>query len=106
LSSRLSGTIRSIALLESGKGIIVLLVGFGLMSFVHGDIHLFGEQIVKHLHLNPAKGYPRIFLDYAPQLSDVRLGLLAVSAFAYSLVRFIEAYGCGMGNAGQSGLQQ
>jgi uncharacterized membrane protein (DUF2068 family) len=47
----------------------------------------------EHSHLNPASRYPRIFIDAAAQLTDVRLWLLAALAAGYATVRFIEAYG-------------
>ena len=46
-----------------------------------------------HLHLNPARHYPRVFIEAAGRLTDARLWLLAAGAFAYSLLRFAEAYG-------------
>jgi uncharacterized membrane protein (DUF2068 family) len=43
--------------------------------------------------LNPAHHYPRIFLDAAVRVNDTQLWLLALSAFLYAVVRFIEAFG-------------
>jgi uncharacterized membrane protein (DUF2068 family) len=48
---------------------------------------------VAHLHLNPAKRYPRVFFAAAAHLTDARLWMLAAMAGAYAVVRFIEAYG-------------
>jgi uncharacterized membrane protein (DUF2068 family) len=48
---------------------------------------------VVHLHLNSARHYPRVFIEAAGRLTDARLWLLAAGAFAYSLLRFAEAYG-------------
>lgn len=88
-----SGALRTVALLEAAKGALVLLAGFGLLSLIHHDIQRVAERLVVHAHLNPASGYPRIFLDLAKQLTDARLLLLAAGAITYSLVRFTEAYG-------------
>lgn len=90
---RSSGSLRTVALLEAAKGSLVLLAGIGALSFIHHDAQRFAEQLVGHLHLNPASGYPRIFLEYAAKVTDSRLGTLAALAAAYALVRFIEAYG-------------
>lgn len=89
----MSGALRTIALVEAGKGTLVLLAGFGLLSLIHHDLQRVAERLVVHAHLNPASAYPRIFLDLAKQLTDGRLLLLAAGAIAYALVRFIEAYG-------------
>jgi uncharacterized membrane protein (DUF2068 family) len=87
------GTIRAVALFEAAKGTLVLLTGFGVLSLVHRDTQRFAEQLVGHLHLNPAKHFPRIFIDAAANLTETRLVLLAILAATYALVRFIEAYG-------------
>ena len=45
------------------------------------------------MHLDPARHYPRIFLDAAAHVTDTRLWLLAAFAATYGLVRLVEAYG-------------
>lgn len=72
---------------------MVLLSGFGALSLIHRNLHAIAEQLIAHLHLNPAKHYPRIFLDAADQMTDPRLWMLAILAMAYALMRFVEAYG-------------
>lgn len=42
-----------VCLFEGAKGLLVLLVGFGLFEFIHKDLHLLGEQIVRNIHLTP-----------------------------------------------------
>jgi uncharacterized membrane protein (DUF2068 family) len=90
---RLSSGLRTVAVIEAAKGILVLLVGFGLISLVHHDVQRFAERLITHFHLNPAARYPHIFIEAANQLTDTRLLVIAAGAAAYSLVRFIEAYG-------------
>lgn len=82
-----------VALFEGAKGLLVLLVGFELLSLIHKDIHEAAMHLVKHLHLNPASHYPRIFLDLMESVNDTRLWGLASAAAVYSLVRLIEAVG-------------
>jgi uncharacterized membrane protein (DUF2068 family) len=85
--------IRTVALFEAFKGMIILLAGFALLRLVHRDLQIVADQIVRHLHMNPARHYPRIFLDAVAGISDSRIKYLAVFAFLYSVVRFVEAYG-------------
>jgi uncharacterized membrane protein (DUF2068 family) len=85
--------LRSVAVFEAAKGVIVILAGFGLLSILQKDTQQVGESIVRHLHLNPAKHYPHVFIDAIARLDNSHLWLMACGAFAYSLVRFIEAYG-------------
>jgi uncharacterized membrane protein (DUF2068 family) len=90
---RLSNGLRSIAVFEATKGALVLFAGFGLLSLLHHDTQHFAERVIEHFHLNPAARYPHIFIETAGRLSDTRLVLIAAGSAAYSLVRFIEAYG-------------
>jgi len=90
---QMHNTVRGVALFEAAKGILVLVTGFGALSLIHHDAQRYAGQLVGHLHLNPAKHYPQIFIDAATHLTDARLWMLATLASAYGLVRFVEAYG-------------
>jgi len=87
------GGLRVVAVFEGAKGGLVLITGFGLLAFIHRGLHNAAEEVVRHLHLNPARHYPRIFLDAAARVNDTQLWLLALAAFLYAVVRFIEAFG-------------
>jgi uncharacterized membrane protein (DUF2068 family) len=85
--------LRVISLFEAAKGLLVLLTGFGVLMYIHRDLHFAAEQLVRHFHLNPASGYPRIFLDLADRVTDAQLWVLALSALLYAVLRLVEAYG-------------
>ena len=85
--------LRIIALLEAAKGMVVIIAGFGLMALIHRDVQKVAEDIVRHLHINPARHFPHIFLDAAGAASDTRLWAMALGAMVYAVIRFIEAYG-------------
>jgi uncharacterized membrane protein (DUF2068 family) len=85
--------VRLIAVFEALKGTLVLVAGFGLLSLVHHDLQALAERLVRHSHLNPARHYPRIFLEAASHTNDSRLRFMAALAFLYAAVRFVEAYG-------------
>ena len=55
---RLLNTLRAVAVFEAAKGTLVLVTGLGALSFIHHNIQRFAEQLVGHLHLNPAKHIP------------------------------------------------
>ncbi len=82
-----------VAVFEATKGMLVLLAGFGVLELIHKDLHQVAEQLVRHLHINPARHAPRIFMDAINHLTDARLWVLALSALLYSVVRFVEAVG-------------
>ena len=85
--------IRSIAIFEALKGVLVLLVGFGLLYFLHHNIQSTAEELVRHSHLNAARQYPHIFIEAAKHTDDSRLWFLASLAFIYSSARLMEAWG-------------
>jgi uncharacterized membrane protein (DUF2068 family) len=85
--------LRAVALFEAAKGVAVVAAGLGLLALIHRNAQAVAEEIVRHLHLNPAQHYPRIFLEAAARVSDGRLWALALTALLYAAVRFAEAYG-------------
>ena len=87
------GGLRIVAIFEAAKGLLVLLAGFGLLTFIHQDLRLAAERLVKHLHFNPASHYPRVFIDAADRVTDMQLWALALSALFYAVIRVAEAYG-------------
>jgi len=97
MPTKLTTGLRAVAVYEAAKGVLVLIAGFGLLSLMQHDVQRFAEQLIAHLHLNPAKGYPRIFIDAATNVTNTRLWLLAGFALVYALVRWIEAVGLWLG---------
>ena len=85
--------LRTVAIFEATKGLLVVIAGLGLLALIHRDAQEVAEAFVRHLHLNPARHYPRIFIQAAGRVTSGHLWLLACGAFAYAGVRFIEAYG-------------
>jgi uncharacterized membrane protein (DUF2068 family) len=90
------GGLRVVALLEGAKGALVLLTGFGLLAFIHKDLHQAAEQLVRHFHINPASHYPRIFIDLSARTTDMKLWAMAIGAMFYAVIRFAEAAGLWM----------
>jgi len=85
--------LRVVSFFEAAKGLLVLLTGFGLLAFIHKDLHLAAEQLVRFMHINPASHYPRIFIDLANHLNTGHLWAMAFAALIYSVIRFVEAFG-------------
>lgn len=92
-SSGLRKSLDVVAAIEAAKGTVVLLAGFGLLGLLHQDLHALSGEIVAHLHMDPARKYPHIFIDLLSSLTDRRLWLMAGMALLYSSIRFAEAYG-------------
>ena len=86
-------TVRTIALIEAAKGILVLFVGFDLLTLLHRDVQAVAIRLIGHLHLNPGGKCAGIFIDAASHVTDKQIWLLAALALIYSAVRLIEGYG-------------
>ena len=93
LHHRVPFGLRTVAIFEFAKGMIVLLAGLGLLSLIHRDAQTVAEQIVSMLHLNPAHRYPRVFIDFAANVTNAQLWFYSMAALIYSAVRFVETYG-------------
>ena len=86
--------LRAVASLELAKGLVVLLLGFGAVSLVHKDAWDVAEALLHFLRVNPDHHhYAQVFLDLADNVTDRKLWAMAGGAAAYSVVRFVEAYG-------------
>lgn len=85
--------LRTVAIFELAKGLLVLAVGLGVLSLLHRDVGDVAEDIVRWLHFDPARHYPAVFIDAASKLTDSRLWLLSFGAMIYAAIRFLETYG-------------
>ncbi|MGI8656456.1 MAG: DUF2127 domain-containing protein [Pyrinomonadaceae bacterium] len=89
----LKAGLRTIAIFEATKGVIVLIIGIALLTLIHRDAQNVAETIVRYSHLNPDRRFLRRFVEFAGTVSDARLWLMAGIALVYSTIRFTEAYG-------------
>src|ERR1700722_1739569 len=85
--------LRAVASFEFTKGIFVLLIGLSALLLVHKDAWVIAESLLALLHISTDRHSAQLFLDFADRLTDARLWAAAELAFAYSLLRFVEAYG-------------
>jgi uncharacterized membrane protein (DUF2068 family) len=91
---RRRAALRAVASLELAKGLVVLLLGFGAVSLVHKDAWDVAEAVLRFLRVNPDHHhYAQVFLNLADNVTDKKLWAMAAGATAYSIIRFIEAYG-------------
>lgn len=93
MSSPTHKALKPIAVFEALKGAVVLVAGFGLLSFLGKDADDLAERLVHRMHLDPANHYPQIFIRAMNEISDTNLWLMAGFAALYAAVRFAEAYG-------------
>jgi uncharacterized membrane protein (DUF2068 family) len=84
--------LRTVAVFEAIKGVLVVAAACGLLTLLHKDVADEVARLVERLHVNPEGHVSQVFLRAASNLTDAKLWAAAAGA-AYSLVRFIEAYG-------------
>ena len=85
--------VRTVATIEFAKGMIVVLAGLGVFSMRHKDIWGAAESFLEFFHVNPYHHYVGVFIDLVSRVSDLHLWKIAVVASAYTVIRFVEAYG-------------
>jgi uncharacterized membrane protein (DUF2068 family) len=85
--------LRVVASFEFIKGVFVLLIGLSAILLVHKDAWVIAESLLALLHVNTDRHSAQLFLDFADSLTDTRLWAAAQLAFAYSALRFAEAFG-------------
>lgn len=85
--------LRAVAMFEFFKGVFVVLMGFCALALVHKDVWLYAESLLAVFHVNTDRRSAQLFLDFADGVTDARLWAAARIAFAYSALRFTEAYG-------------
>ena len=85
--------LRAVATFEAIKGTAVLMLGIGLLGFIHKDIEATVESLLVHLHINPDFRVSQALLNAASRMTDGRLWAFAGGAVAYTAVRYVEAWG-------------
>ncbi|SRR5579872_1725043 len=85
--------LRGIASFEVTKGLIVLFAAFGILFLVGRDPWDVADGLLHLLHISPDHHFAQKFLDWADTLTDKKLWAVAAAAVAYSILRFVEAYG-------------
>ena len=94
---KLKNGLKTIALFEAGKGLLVLLTALAVFRYIHSDWQLMAEHIVAHFHMDPARRYPKILLALSHNITEPRLLALAFGALFYVALRWAEAYGLWFG---------
>lgn len=83
--------LRTVALLEFAKGLLVLAAAFSLMFLV--DPSDLAGWFLDFLHISPDRHFAQLLLRLADSLSNAKVWVIIVTACSYSGLRFAEAYG-------------
>lgn len=85
--------LRAVASIELIKGLAVFAGGCSLLLLINKDPWDIVDGLLRFLHINPDRQFAQILLDWADSVTDSKLWWVAGFAFAYSALRFVEAYG-------------
>jgi uncharacterized membrane protein (DUF2068 family) len=86
--------LRTVATFELFKGLAVGLAACGVVLLVHReDPWDIADGLLKLLHISPDHHFAQVFLDWADSLTEAKVWAVAGVAVAYSVLRFVEAYG-------------
>jgi uncharacterized membrane protein (DUF2068 family) len=85
--------LRAIAAVEAVKGITAIAAAVGLLGVLHHGLHQVATALIGHIGLDPGAHYPPVVLRAVDALRNANLRSLILAAFAYALVRLLEAYG-------------
>ena len=87
--------LRTVALLEATKGVLVLLVAFGFAEIIHLHIDLedTAQNLLAFLQIDPDRRISHALMHAAGRMMDANLLTVLSIALVYSSLRFIESYG-------------
>ena len=68
-------------------------MGILALALVHKNVWLIAETLLSAFHINTDRRSAQMFLNFADNITDARLWAAARIAFAYTVLRFAEAYG-------------
>jgi len=83
--------LRTVALMEFIKGLLVLAAALGVAFFV--DPKNVAEWLLNLLHISPDRHIAHLLLRLAGRLSDAKVWVVVTISCSYSGLRFVEAYG-------------
>ena len=84
--------LRIVAAIDALKAVVVLAIGFGLLSAHSNVLENGGVSLLRLLDIDPSLSFPRRFLALL-QAADSDHGLLTLAAVGYASLRFVECYG-------------
>ena len=86
-------TLRAIALFETIKGFIAIIVSLGLLSLANQSVREITYFLINYFHLDSDAHYFKTLFDYSDLLGNENLRTVVLMAWGYAAMRFTEGYG-------------
>src|SRR3954466_8125575 len=88
-----SSTLRAIAVFKLAKGLILVILGLGLLRFLHQDFGAFVERCLEQFRIDPENRYATAILAKAGLLNGKSIPLVSGLTFGYAAIFWIEGIG-------------
>jgi uncharacterized membrane protein (DUF2068 family) len=87
--------LRTVAMLEAAKGVLVLLAAFGFVEviFRHVDLEEVAQNLLYFFHVSPNLRLSHVLMHAAGRIMDTNVLTVVAIAMVYSSLRFLESYG-------------
>lgn len=87
--------LRTVAIIEAVKGVVVLIIGLAFVEVLRHDIDLEGAalNLLYRLNIGPDRRIAHAFLHLAERIGDANIYNVAAIVVLYSCLRFLESYG-------------
>jgi uncharacterized membrane protein (DUF2068 family) len=87
--------LRTVAVLEAAKGVLVLLAAFGFLEIVRHNIDMdaVAGNLLYFFHVDPNLRISHVVMRLAGRMMDADVLTVLTIATVYSTLRFIESYG-------------
>ena len=85
--------LRTVALVEAGKGVLVWAAACGLLSLRHTDLHAAADAFLMRHGIDPERPYTRLAIESVARATHSHPHEIIGFAFVYGAVRLAEAYG-------------
>jgi uncharacterized membrane protein (DUF2068 family) len=87
--------LRTVAMIEAAKGLLVLLVAFGFAEIIrlHIDLEETARNLLYFLQIDPERRISHALMHAAGRMMNADLLTVLAIALAYCSLRFIESYG-------------
>jgi uncharacterized membrane protein (DUF2068 family) len=87
--------LRTVAMVEAAKGVLVVVAALGLAEVLHRNIDLedFAQNLLYFFHVDPDLRFSHALVHAAGRMMDTNLLTLLAIAFVYASLRFLESYG-------------
>ncbi len=85
--------LRAVASIEFLKGVGAVAAAVGLLIIRNKDIWDIADKVLEFFRINTDWHFAQVLLDFADQVTTEEITTVAILAFVYAGVRFVEAYG-------------